>query len=95
MGREDLGGELAVPGAQLQNARVGDVGNDVQGRAGIPFVIPRTGAHPIQRCDHGLLDLVGDVVTVGVLQLLGLQPPIEPGRIRTTPGHRRDRRIHC
>jgi hypothetical protein len=91
---QNLGRQLAVSGAEFEHARVGDVCHHIQCRAGMLLVLAGAGADSIQRRDHRLLDLVGDVVAVGVLQRIGLQPPIQPRGVWTAARHLCNDRIH-
>jgi hypothetical protein len=75
---EDLGRKFAMARTQFQDARTGDVGHHIQCGAGVLFVQIEQCAQPVEHPDDLLLDLIGRVVAVEVLQRIGLESTIQP-----------------
>ena len=59
----------------------------------MPLVKAGALAHGVQPLDHPLLEVIGDVVPIGVLRYVGLQETIQPRRVRPASRHRRNCRF--
>ena len=100
VGDGDLGGRVlveeqarhrAMAGAELQDLRVGDVGQDVQDTASHLAVVAEDPAGPVQGVDDLTFDafelVVSRGVTIQVFVPVGLQQPVQAGGVEAATRH--------
>ena len=94
---EQPAGQPAVAGTEFQDARIGDIGDLVEGELGEPVVVAEHLAGPVQGPDHAALECLVrrlDGVPVQVLRSVGLQQPVQTRRVRPAARHRGDALTH-
>ena len=87
---QQLGGQSAVTGTELEDSGIGDVGHFLEREVRELLVVAEPFAGALQRRHHAALDGRVDVIAVEVLQPVGLQGLVQARCVRAAAGHAGD-----